>query len=251
MRALRWYKELHTAAGRAAAGFFAVEGLRALSHILDNHPGSVDEIVMAEGCVCDPAPPGKVRTVTPRQFAGISTGTTPQGVMGIIALPPESRTADLPGEAGSRVLLLEGIQDPGNVGTLIRTAAAFDFSGVILSRECADPFSPKAVQASAGTVLGVWSRRTDNLPELARCLRRRGFALVAADTRGGSAQDCFTQPHVAIALGSEGQGLSGQLRALADHVFSLPHNPRRAESLNVAAAGAICMFLARSSGPSR
>jgi len=65
--------------------------------------------------------------------------------MGIISLPQMVYTSKLPEDRGSRILLLEEVQDPGNVGTLIRTAAAFNFSGVILSDTCADPFSPKAV----------------------------------------------------------------------------------------------------------
>jgi RNA methyltransferase, TrmH family len=217
--------------------------MRALLQILTTHPDSVDEIVAADGCAPDLDFKGNVRTVTARQYARLSASTTPQGVMGIIALPSGWCSADMPERPGSRILLLEGIQNPGNVGTLIRTAAAFDFSGVSLSRECADPFAPKAVQASAGTVLNVWTRRTDTLLEHARNLQNNDYAIVATDTSGSAGRDCFNHRKIAIALGSEGTGLSARLRALADHTFCIPCNSTRAESLNVAAAGAICMFL--------
>ena len=149
-----------------AAGAFIVEGERALSQVYHLHPEELQEILVDK----DPPKAWKdkapVRVLTPGQFASISKNKTPQGIAGIITLPQESYSSKLPELYGERVLLLEDVQDPGNVGTLIRAAAAFNFDGAILSAGCADPFSPKVIQASAGSVLSLWIRRTPGYNKL-------------------------------------------------------------------------------------
>jgi TrmH family RNA methyltransferase len=141
------------------------------------------------------------------------------------------------------VLLLEDIQDPGNVGALVRTAAAFYFDGIVLSGECADPFSPKAVQASAGAVLSVWIRRSQHYRAMAQRLREQGFTLIATHTHGDAGQVFTKKKKICVALGNEGNGLSGHVMGIADAVFAIPCNTDAVESLNVAAAGAICLYL--------
>ena len=130
------------------------------------------------------------------------------------------------------------------MGTLIRTAAAFDFSGVIMSQSCADPLSPKCVQATAGAVLSVWLRRTAGYLELTETLRRGGYSLVAAELDGVAEPSVlYRQSKLLLALGNEAAGLSRALLAAADYRLRIPTVRGKAESLNVAACGAICMYL--------
>lgn len=180
--------------------------------------------------------------MTPRQFAAIAPSKTPPGVLGVVALPCDCCSARLPADPGPRVLLLEDIQDPGNVGALVRTAAAFGFSGIILSDKCADPFSPKAVQASAGTLLSIWVRRTSYWVRTVSALARKGYHVVVADTNGGVTPEQVPGHKLVLALGSEGRGPSDKVMRLAGSVVTIPYNASRAESLNVAVAGAICMY---------
>ena len=176
----------------------------------------------------------------------ICSTRTPQGILAVVRLPLETYSDELPEEAGARILLLEDVQDPGNVGTLIRTAAAFGFSGVILTIGCADPMAPKCVQSSAGAVLSLWLRRTAHCLDLVRDLRLRGYCLVAADLDGEEDTSVFrTRDGLVLALGNEGGGLSNALLDMASHRFRIATERRRAESLNVAACGAICMYLSR------
>jgi len=203
----------------------------------------VHEIVCDELFEYSPQAADAVRRLSTRQFHAISAGKTPQGVLGVISLPKDVYAPLLPEDCGTRILLLEEIQDPGNVGTLIRTAAAFDFSGVILSDTCADPFSPKAVQSTAGSILSLWIRRTSEYLGLARLLKEKGFSIAAADIRGDTGWHTAGREKIVLALGSEGKGLSEKTVSLADVVFSIPYNRKQAESLNVATAGAICMYL--------
>jgi TrmH family RNA methyltransferase len=151
----------------------------------------------------------------------------------------------LPESPGPRVLFLEDIQDPGNVGTLIRTAAAFDFSGVILTEKSADPFSPKCVQSTAGSVLSLWLRRTKDCLGMVKELKEQGYFLLAADLNGKEDTTIFTGRHkLVLALGNEASGLSDEVLKMADYRLRLPTVREKAESLNVAACGAILMYLA-------
>jgi len=243
LKPLRWYRELGERQGRLAAGAFPVEGERAIRQVVGLHPESVTEIISVT------EPPSAYnryprRLVTESQFRYICHTRTPQGIMAVVRAPADISTDTLPAAIGRKALLLEDIQDPGNVGTLIRTAAAFDFSGVVLTESCADPLSPKCVQATAGTVLSVWLRRTSKYLELAGELKDAGFTLVAADLAGGDGPSVLEgRSKVLLALGSEGAGLSEKLLSLADYRLYLPTAREKAESLNVAACGAILMYL--------
>src|SRR4030095_14291353 len=125
----------------------------------------------------------------------------------VVRLPRELYTDTLPRSPGSKILVLEDVQDPGNVGTLIRTAAAFDFSGVILTDKGADPLAPKCVQSTAGTVLSVWIRRTAQYLELVHTLKHRGYACVAADVHGeAEPMRLGAYPRLLLALGNEAAG---------------------------------------------
>jgi RNA methyltransferase, TrmH family len=245
LKPLSWYKNLSDARGRREAACFLVEGRRAIGQINTVAPESVEEILATDKQLDEfknySCP---VRTLTERQFKSVCTSKTPQGAAAVVKIPEKSYSDELPAATGDRLLLLEGVQDPGNVGALVRTAAAFGFGGVVLSELCADPFSPKAVQASAGAVMSVWVRRTDRYLELAKELKKRGSKLVAADVRGEALAAGFNLPRqCALILGSEGKGLSSELLALADIKVRIPVNGLKAESLNVAVAGAILMFL--------
>ena len=243
LKPLKWYKKLATQEGRLEAGAFLVEGDRAIQQIIDSHPDEILEIVT----VAESSPVRRnypVRLVTDSQFHSICGTRTPQGTMAIVRLPVDTYSDRLPESTGDKILLLEDIQDPGNVGTLIRTAAAFDFSGVILTEKCADPLSPKCVQSTAGTVLSVWLRRTARYLELAEALKNSGYSLVAAELNGVADPSVLCrQDKLLLALGNEASGISESLLNAADYRLRIPTVRGKAESLNVAACGAICMYL--------
>ena len=161
---------------------------------------------------------------------------TPQPVLAIARIPSWG-WQDI---GVSSVLVLDGIQDPGNVGTLLRTGAALGIGGVLCLPGTVDPWSPKAVRASAGSGLRVPVLRT-SWGETREQLRTRELPLWAADPEGDplSRQDPVP-PAVAVALGSESHGLSTEARAAADRRISI-EMPGPVASLNVAAAGAILL----------
>ncbi len=250
-KSLKWYRQLADKKGRLDTGCFLVEGERAIKQIIASHPDAITEIISVEKPLSD-FHNYPLRTVTASQFQYISNVQTPQGIMAVVKIPQDIYSPKLPKDIGKHVLLLEDIQDPGNVGTLIRTAAALEFDGVILTESSADPLNPKCVQASAGTVLSVWLRRTAQYLEIVQSLKRDGYKIVAADVRGSDDPATWFgrthhkssgQARLVLALGNEAAGLSKELLAIADYRVRIPTTPEKAESLNVAACGAILMYL--------
>jgi TrmH family RNA methyltransferase len=164
-------------------------------------------------------------TVAPELLAEVSTlGHAPR-VIGVF------RREDLPRGTRDVTLALWRVGDPGNVGTLVRTADAFG-SGVALSDDCADPLGPRALRASAGAVFRVPLSEWDEAPG-------PRIALVA---HGGEPLSTFAlEPPVTFMLGAEREGLPDDLVARSHEAVTIPL-PGDAESLNVAAAGAIALY---------
>jgi TrmH family RNA methyltransferase len=244
LRPIKWYRDLLKIKGRLENGAFLIEGDRAIAQVIGNHPDAVLEILNVE----EPAPVYRnfaTRSITSSQLRSISSTKTPQGTIAVVRIPVDTYSHILPGKTGDRLLLLEDIQDPGNTGTLIRTAAAFGFSGIIMTDKCADPFSPKCVQATAGAGLSVWIRRTGRYMEITGELVQKGFTLAAADLNGTEDPSVLSQNgRLILALGNEASGLSIELLKSAAIRMKVPIARDKVDSLNVAACGAICMYLA-------
>jgi len=249
-KSLKWYRELNRKKGRLDAGVFPVEGDRAIRQVIGINPASVVEIVAVDepSSVYRDYP---VRRISESQFTYISSTRTPQGILAVVRIPEGLYSDDLPKEVGDKILLLEDIQDPGNTGTIIRTAAAFGFSGIILTENGADPLSPKCVQATAGSVLSVWLRRTSHYLELVQSLKKQDFTVIAADINGPDSPEILPeQQKLVLALGNEAAGLSEEITELADYRLRIPTVQTKAESLNVASCSAILMYLSTQVKPS-
>ena len=165
----------------------------------------------------------------------ISQMQTPQGALFVCALP-ERRPLSLRG--GS--LILDGIQDPGNLGTILRTADALDVP-VVLAEGCADPYGPKTVRASMGAIFRT-QPQTATRAEIARCCLEQGLELMAT-ALSDTAADLRAVPldHAAVIIGSEGRGVSQEFLDLSQRQIIIPMNPR-CESLNAAVAATIVMW---------
>ena len=242
LKSLKWYKRLTTKKARVEEQVFLVEGYRSVSQIASNNPQEILEILTVDEL---PAQFSgyPVRFITDAQLRSLSLSITPQGPLAVVRVPAELYSGNLPKLPGRKLLLFEDIQDPGNVGTLIRTAAAFDFSGIILTTKCADPLSPKSVQSSAGSVLSLWLRVTENYLEMVSKLKQAGYSIIATDLKGKD--NISSLCHIdalLLALGNEAAGLSEQVLNISDYRIKIPITGKT-ESLNVAACGAICMYL--------
>lgn len=242
LKPIKWYKTLNSAKERRQNGAFLLEGVRAISHVANFNPDMIEEI-LSTGTLPPEYSRFQSRLITENQLRSISSAKNPQGMIAVVKLPEGTYENTLPEEIGGKLLLLEDIQDPGNLGTLVRTAAAFGYSGVIMTENCADPFSPKSIQSSAGSALSIWLRRTGCYVEMVELLKERGYPLIAMDLEGDKQPSALKTAKHVLALGNEGAGLTAKILKLADYRVKLPLEAGGAESLNVAACGAICMYL--------
>jgi TrmH family RNA methyltransferase len=244
LKPVRWYRELSRMKGRLENGVFLLEGDRAIAQVIASHPDMIREILT----VGERNPHYNnyfTRFITSSQLRSISSAKTPQGTIAVVQIPEDTYSDRLPLQTGDRLLLLEDVQDPGNTGTLIRTAVAFGFTGIIMTEKCADPFSPKCVQATAGAGLSIWIRRTNHYMDIAAGLKQKGFTLIAADLHGmEDAAVLSKQRKFILALGNEAAGLSPALLNVVTIRVGIPIARDKIDSLNVAACGAICMYLA-------
>ena len=171
-------------------------------------------------------------------MASISPVKTPQGVLFTCRLPQAPLPRSL---TGRRYVLLDGVQDPGNVGTILRTLDAFDADGLLLTGGCADPYGWKAVRSSMGAVFRrpIYSGTPE---ELAALLHRSGLHLYGAALREDTVdarQADYTR--CTLAIGSEGRGLSREVLDLCGQTIRIPMSDR-CESLNAAIAAAVLLW---------
>lgn len=185
----------------------------------------------------------EVLTCSDQVVTFLSSVETDQGIVAVFRSPyaDEADIVDRVAQ-GSMAFLLDRLQDPGNVGAIMRTAGACGASGVIVSRGTADPLNDKVVRSSASALFSVGVARASSLPELIRSLKFAGVNVVATDPRSDRLyfDACLTGP-LALIVGNEGDGVSEELLRLSDITVCIPM-PGRAESLNAAVAASIVAY---------
>lgn len=228
-------KLLSSRSYRYQCGEFAADGTKLLEEAAKWYSGLTTVIAQENLRLC--ALPETVRVVRVPEdvMKSVSLMEAPQGAVFLCRMPRKCEPAVQPGS-----LLLDGIQDPGNLGTILRTADALQVP-VILLDGCADAYNPKTVRASMGAVFRT-QPQTMPTEQAAEVFRRAGIPLLAAamgeDAKDLRQRDCA---HAAIVVGSEGQGVCPALLQGADGKIVIPMQPN-CESLNAATAAAIIMW---------
>jgi RNA methyltransferase, TrmH family len=224
--------------------------------------GELDRVLRAASQTETGIPRWRVLATTDPLFLSVAGTETPQGVAALFRQPAwnfedvlrggASRDGAFRGDA-ALVIVLAGVQDPGNVGTIIRSAEAFGATGAIAARGTADPWSPKAVRASAGSALRLPLLRGIAAPVVMAQLRVSGVKIYAATSRvraGHNMEQPESTPKadasdlggpVAIFIGSEGHGLAPEVENTADEFISVPVSDA-VESLNAAVAASILLY---------
>ncbi len=178
-------------------------------------------------------------------FDGIVPSEAPQGVAALVRIKEFSIDDITERLQVGPVIVLIGLQDPGNLGTILRSAEAFGSAGVVLGEGTVSPFNSKAIRASAGSVFRlpvVLAKSAGGTEEISGKLRTAGVRLIATSSHKGTALDqaSLTEPS-AIFIGSEGSGLPRNLMAQVDELVAIPHTPQ-VESLNAGVAGSIVLY---------
>ena len=196
--------------------------------------GSVlDELKAAES--------GRLVLLSDSLFDRLSPVVTPAGILALVKIPAsETAVYADSSEASSLSVLLESIQDPGNLGSIIRSAAAAGARHIYLSATSADAWSPKTLRAAMGGHFLVQIHEQADLVRVAKTLPGRVIATVPSSDN--SLYQSRLTGHVAFIFGNEGQGVSAELLQAADEMMTVPMAGSRMESLNVAAAAAVCFF---------
>jgi len=187
---------------------------------------------------------GAVTEISDPVAAKLAATKTSQDVFALFRVP-EPKTLD----TARRILALEAVQDPGNVGTLLRSAAAFGFDAVLLGPGCASPFSPKTLRASMGAAGRLPVCQTKDLAASLQALRRRGVACLAAALYRSRPLDEAPAAYpggVCLVIGSEGQGLRDETVAACDFAVRIPMTDL-VESLNAGVAGSVLLWHFRNS----
>lgn len=247
-RVRRWRALMHDARERRKQQRAMIEGENLVSAFLHSG-GTVENLVLSKTgssraeFMALAGQSGKVPTVLADPvFRSIADTGTPAGITAEIALPasrPDLKTSQA-------CVLLEGIQDAGNVGAILRSAAAFGIRDAVLGQGCADAWSPKALRAAAGA---HFSMLLAEGADLKSALGEFGGKIICTVPRGGlPLADTDLSGRIGWLLGAEGQGVSSALAALATLRVSIPMNAAT-ESLNVAAAAAICFHEFSRRGP--
>jgi len=240
---MRELKQLKTKKGRKETGLFLVEGEKFVTEIPESW--EIQRYVMAkrfaEGrellCYKERAP---VEIVRDSLFDSLADTVTPQGIIAVCQQKhwPISQLL----AAGSFILMGEQLNDPGNIGALIRTAAAAGAAGVILSAGSGDIYNPKVLRAAAGAVLRIPVVTDVLIPDAIGQLKQAGYAVYAAHPRGDTLPYSLDlRGSFCWLVGSESHGISNEAAALADAWVRLPM-AGEVESLNASVAGSLLLY---------
>ncbi|GHE12724.1 TrmH family RNA methyltransferase [Klenkia taihuensis] len=245
-------RKLTRRAGRDAAGAFLAEGRQAVSEALA--AGVVTELFATEAAAAahaDLLAGAPVRLVTEKAAAGLSETASPQGLVAVCPLRdvPAATLATAPPRLA---VALAELNDPGNAGTVLRTADACGAGAVVFGAGSADPFQGKTVRSSAGSLFHLDVVRSAPLEPLLADVRAAGVTVLAAAGDGevtlpAAGQAGLLAGPVLWLFGNEARGLDPALAALADHRVRVPMRGR-AESLNLAVAAGICLYATQLAG---
>lgn len=224
---------------------FLVEGVRLVQDLLDSDWPLECIFVDAfaeqnvAGLRRHPRWPESAIEVSSHAFAALSDTVSSQGVVAVARIPADMRTPTY----ASTVCLLDGVQDPGNVGTLLRSADAFGVGEFCVGRGTVDVFAPKVARSSMGGLFRVRSVQKDSVTYLQEWkLRHPGGSIYVADSTGRDVcvNAKFLEPWLLV-IGNEANGVSMDVKNLATHLISIPM-VGKAESLNAAMAGSILLY---------
>lgn len=234
-------KLLKTQKGRVEKGLFMIEGFRIVKDALGKGI-KAECIIIKDGTTLDFSADCPVYAFAPKLFSELAETVSPQGV---IAICPVKKCGikDILSLGKKCVVMCEALQDPGNIGTIIRTAHAADLGGVVLTKGCCDLYNPKIVRATMSGMFSVPVVSGAESEKVIEYFRENGYKIVAGALTD-SAVDFYSADlsgKVLIIIGNEGNGVEESTLSLCDSVLKIPMRSD-AESLNAAVAGSVMVY---------
>lgn len=231
---------------RREQGVFVVEGLRMVreapaDRVLEVY-ASESFLRKEENRNCLKTEVGcPFETVSDEVFARMSDTVSPQGILCVVRQKVYSLAELLSAQNGT-FLVLEDVQDPGNLGTMLRTGEGAGIAGVIMSSQTVDLYNPKVIRSTMGSVYRVPHLYVDDLKETLQCMKDRGIHTYAAHLAGSSDYDSFSYTEdTAFLIGNEGNGLTKETADLAEYKIRIPMLGQ-VESLNAAVSASVLMY---------
>ena len=236
-----WRSLMKSRAARKEHGLFLAEGEHMTAEAIQENKATAlivtQQLLDRYESLVSSASCASVYLVNDAIMEALCDTKTPQGIAALCVYPDEAAAP-----AGDLIVALEGVQDPGNVGTILRSMDASGFACLMMDAKTADPYAPKALRASMGSVFRIPAMRYADLDGALDLLAAQGYAIVAGDLRG---DPLFARPafgsKVCLLIGNEGAGLSPDALERATHRVKSPMIGR-AESLNAAVAASILMY---------
>ncbi len=240
---------------RSKEGVFIAEGIRMVRETPLNrleklyfsesfsrkHGNTVLTEIFGADAASDSRIKGKVEIVSDTVFAYVSDTKTPQGVLAVVR-QMEYELSDMTGCQSPHLLILDNLQDPGNLGTIFRTAEAAGVTGIVMSRDCADIYNPKTIRSTMGALYRMPFLYMEDLIQTIEELKQQKICIYAAHLEGKNTYDKedYSQG-TAFLIGNEGNGLRKEVADCADTWIRIPM-AGQVESLNAAVAATVLMF---------
>ena len=236
-------KLLKSSRERKKTGLFVIEGLRMFREIPEDRREKVfvsSDFIKEDREILRGI---SFEEVSPQVFREISDTETPQGILSLVRME-QTPISEIFKRDGNSILLLENLQDPGNLGTLIRTGEGAGVCCVIMSKDTVDIYNPKVIRSTMGSIFRVPFCYVEDLAEIVELLKQRSIHVYAAHLDGSDYTDECYDKISAFLIGNEGNGLTDRIAALADKRIRIPMEGQ-VESLNAAMAGGLLMYEAR------
>lgn len=239
-------KKLKEKKYRDEAGMYVIEGIKMLEEAI-NENASIEKIVICEDCSDSGIIPQKLMYtiakydciyVSKKVFEMLTDVVAPQGILAVIRKPAKDEKIDYNTDL---ILALDGIQDPGNLGTILRTADSVNLKQIIVTKNTADCFNPKVVRSTMGAILRIKVIETDSLVRTLKEAKKNKFKVVATslDTEN-SIYDIDYNKKV-IVIGNEANGVTREVQEMADNKVKIPMLGKT-ESLNASVATGIMLY---------
>lgn len=226
---------------RKETGLFLVEGIRMFSEVPKE---KVERVIVTQNFLNenkDLLQSFEYDVVDDNLFAKLSDTKTPQGIMCVVKQMDYSLESMLTKKDKSLFVVLEDIQDPGNLGTIFRTSEGAEVSGIIMSKGCVDIYNPKTIRSTMGSIYRVPFIYTDDLHGAINILQSNGVKVYAAHLKGEAYYDEIKYGATAFLIGNEGNGLKEETANKADTYIKIPMGGKL-ESLNAAVATSILIY---------
>lgn len=246
---VKWVVQLNKKPGqRKKEGLFVAEGIKMF---LEAPESGLEEVYVSESFFGDGALRQEAamklercgyETVSEAVFAKMSDTQSPQGILCVLRQPVHTLEEMLGTDGTPLLLVLENLQDPGNLGTIMRTGEGAGVSGIVMSRDTVDIYNPKTIRATMGSVYRVPFLYAEDIRETVKRMKQGGMGIYAAHLDGRKYYDeCDYRRPTAFLIGNEGNGLTEETAGLADTYIRIPM-AGKLESLNAAVASALLIY---------